>query len=861
MDNHFSSSPHFFTPELGGSSTISSKSINLEKHSHSAPVVQIPSIRNYGEILTAAGMEPDLTSPDVPSPLARARCCDVYIGYNRQDPPFNRRLVKWLTAELEMHASVFATDRNRNKDAISHCAARVAMEVAPVGIVVVTVQSLSDAFRTEEMLLFSQNRKLVPVFVGLTRNDCVSSDVIQKNGDLWSRFGGELWKDYGGREEDWKEVVDGLSRVDMDFEASAANLRDCLLDIVAFIGKRLGKRSIIESIQKCSESGLHELPFSRNENFIGRKQELRQLEFILFGYIEEHDEGKLADSDIEKKEREKGKGKMPLASEEQKEEEMSLTIAEVGSYARGIVCINGETGIGKTELLLEFAYRHMQRYKAVFWIGGEARFLRENYMKLSGPLSIEAGIDNGSAVSANIEEQAIGKVRKEFTRDIPYLIVIDNLEMEKDFWDGRPVSDLLPPFTGQTHVLISTRLPGIFNIMTFKLPYPSPSEAMNFIKGDSSLLLASEDDDVLNIIQEKLRRLPFGLLLVRAILSQLAIDPQTLLALLDSPMAAEITYGPKDDPVFQYNPFLIQLLDVCFSFFNQLYKNTKNLAMKMVEASSWFGPSPVPVCMLAYAAWGSTSNSNSRNIWKKLRDSMFSFPCMGTLNAEGKEAEALSMLMRLGIARSGTRPGHVHFHDIFKLYMRQRSSAEPSSLFVQAITDEGFSPAYTDHVWAACFLVLKFGMYHHIPIDLGPHDLLFFINQLVIPLVAYSLNELSLCSAVLDLLRVATQRLELLENSLLEEAETARKMKSIFGGKSQSFIESEPTIIRDIVTLRAAILETRAKIMIKTGRSDVAEDLCRTAINIKEVIYGVEHAETQLAHKIMDLIARVKSRF
>jgi hypothetical protein len=860
MDHYLSSSPHYFIAGLDKSSS-NSESINLEKPSQSEPILQIPSLRNYHKHSTTLVIESNSVSLDVPTPLARARLCDVYIGHNRLGPPLSHRLVKWLTSELELLGiSVFTTDRSRNKDAISHCAAKVAMDVVQLGILVITVPSLSNAFSIEEMLIFSQNRKLVPVFVGLTRDDCVSLDVIQRKGDLWDRFGGELWRGYEGRGEDWIEAVDGLSRVDMDFEASAANLRDCILNVVAFIGKRLGKRSINESIQKWSESFLLELPFPRNKDFFGRKRELRQLEYILFHYIEGDNEENLVGSEIEK-EKENRKGKKPLTNEEQEYEQTSLAITENGSSDGGIVCVTGETGIGKTELLLEFAYLHLQRYKSVFWVSGESRFLRENYMKLSGPLGIDAGIDTGSGASSNIEDEAIGKVRKEFTRDIPYLILIDNMEMEGDFWDGKPISDLLPAFSSQTHVLISTRLPRISNTMQFKLSFPSSSQAMALIKGETSLLIRSEDDVAVKIIQEKLRRLPFGLVLVRMILSQLSIDAQTLLELLENPMLAEISYRPIEDPVFQYNPLLVQLLDVSFFLFNQLYKGTQNLALNMIEISTWFGPSLIPVCMLAYVASGGTLSSNPKNIWKRLRNSMFSLPCMGTLNEEGKEAKVLSILMQFGIARTGTQPGHVCFHDIFKLYARNRSNVEPNSSFVEAVIDEGFLPEYSNHVWAASFLVLKFGLYHPVLIDLVPCDILLFIKRLVIPLVTYSLNELSLCSVVLEILRVATQRLELLENSLLDEVETMRKNRSFFGRKNRSVIESEPSIHHDIFTLRGAILETRAKIMIKMGKYDVAEDLCRIAINIKEVIYGVEHVETQSAKKIMDLIASFKLRF
>lgn len=34
-------------------------------------------------------------------------------------------------------------------------------------------------------------------------------------------------------------------------------------------------------------------------------------------------------------------------------------------FSKGVVCVSGDSGIRKTELLLEFAYRFSQRYKMI----------------------------------------------------------------------------------------------------------------------------------------------------------------------------------------------------------------------------------------------------------------------------------------------------------------------------------------------------------------------------------------------------------------------------------------------------------------------------------------------------------------
>ncbi|KAJ0960278.1 hypothetical protein J5N97_001893 [Dioscorea zingiberensis] len=154
----------------------------------------------------------------------------------------------------------------------------------------------------------------------------------------------------------------------------------------------------------------------------------------------------------------------------------------------GVALVTGESGIGKTELLLEFAYRFSHRYKMVLWVDRQG----------GGPKSF-----------AKMEEEAIGKVRREMMRDIPFLLVIDNLEVEEDWWDGRNVMELLPRFGGETHVLISTRLPNAINVQPLRLLHLSAGEAMSLMRGTLGDL-PTEDVDALRVLEEKLESFGSG---------------------------------------------------------------------------------------------------------------------------------------------------------------------------------------------------------------------------------------------------------------------------------------------------------------------------------------------------------------
>jgi hypothetical protein len=59
------------------------------------------------------------------------------------------------------------------------------------------------------------------------------------------------------------------------------------------------------------------------------------------------------------------------------------------------LCILGLGGIGKTEIALEWVYRHRQYYQAVFWVNAETRLkLAESYSKYANTLGLVGGEDD-----------------------------------------------------------------------------------------------------------------------------------------------------------------------------------------------------------------------------------------------------------------------------------------------------------------------------------------------------------------------------------------------------------------------------------------------------------------------------------
>lgn len=841
----------------------------------------------------------------IPGPLSlssnRMRSCDVFIGLHGRKPSL-LRFANWLRAELEVQGiSCFVSDRARCRNSRKHGVVKRAMDICSFGAVILTRKSFRNPYTIEELRFFSCEKNLVPIFFDLNPGDCLVRDIVEKRGELWEEHGGELWLLYGGLEKEWKEAVHGLSRVDeWKLEAQDGNWRDCIFRAVTLLAMRLGRRSVVERLTKWKEKAeKEEFSFSRNENFIGRKKELSELEFILFGDVTGDSErdyfelkarprrknlsigwGKNSAFEEKQWQFETGsrKGKEPVVwKESEKEIEMQSTELPqrqhqprpktVGRYARkkkstkilygkGIACVSGDSGIGKTELLLEFAYRYHQRYKMVLWVGGESRYIRQNYLNLGSFLEVDVGLEKFSKKSKikNFEEQedaAISRIRKELMRNIPFLVIIDNLESEKDWWDHKLVMDLLPRFGGETHIIISTRLPRVMNLEPLKLSYLSGVEAMSLMQGSVKDYSIAEVD-ALRAIEEKLGRSTLGLAIVGAILSELPITPSRLLETTNRMPLKELTWSGKEAHSLRRNTFLLQLFEVCFSIFDHA-DGPRSLATRMVLASGWFAPSAIPVPLLALAAHKIPEKHKRTRLIKKW---LHSLTCgLASSYIKRSEAEASSMLLRFNIARSSTKQGYVYVNELIKVYARKRGPIEVPEAMVQAVIGRGLILEHAEHIWAAFFLL--FGFSHDpVIVELKVPDLLYLVKEVVLPLSIRTFITFSRCSAALELMRLCTNALEAADQAFVTPVEKLLD-NSLCWRPIQTNAQLNPYLWQELALSRATVLETRAKLMIRGGQFDIGDDLIRKAVFIRTSICGEDHPDTISARETHSKLTRL----
>ncbi|KAI3823621.1 hypothetical protein L1987_05061 [Smallanthus sonchifolius] len=719
--------------------------------------------------------------------------------------------------------------------------------------------------------------------------------LLLRRGETWERHGGELWVLYGGLEHEWKEAVNGLARVDeWKLEACDGKWRDCILRAVTVLALRLGRRSVVDRLTKWQEKVENEeFPYPRNENFIGRKKELSELEFMLFGdvigdrerdYFELkarsrrknliHNWGRSNSIDEHRREvrtearSRRRKGKEPVVwKESEKEIEMQNTDftpkpkperrkrAVKVVYGKGIACVSGDSGIGKTELLLEFAYRFHQRYKMVLWVGGESRYIRQNYLNLLSFLEVDVGIESGLEKSRTKsfeehEESAIARIRKELMRNIPFLVIIDNLESEKDWWDNKHVIDLLPRFGGETHVLISSRLSRLINMEPLRISYLSGVEAMSLMQGNvNDRAVSVSETDALRMIEEKLGRLTLGLAIVGAVLSELPITPSRL---LDTINRMPSSGRESESRSLRKNMFLLQLIEVCFSIFDHA-DGRRSLATRMVLASGWFAPGPTPVSLLALAGNQIPEKHHGTRLWKKILQSLTC--CCSSLYNKKSETEACSLLLRFNMARSCTKDGYIRFNQLIKLYARKRSVPGTAHAVVHAIVTRGTIIHHSDHIWAACFLLLGFGT-DPVVIETKASELPFLVKEVILPLAIRTFIRFSRCTAALELLRLCTNLLEAGDEALVKPVEKWLD-RSVCWKAVETDAQLNPSLWQDLALSRASVLEIRAKLMVRGGQFDIGDDLIRKAIFIRSSICGEDHPHTVSARETLSKLTRL----
>jgi hypothetical protein len=314
----------------------------------------------------------------------------------------------------------------------------------------------------------------------------------------------------------------------------------------------------------------------------------------------------------------------------------------------------------------------------------------------------------------------------------------------------------------------------------------------------------------------------------------------------------DITFGGRESHLLRKNNFLLQLFEVCFSIFDHA-DGPRSLATRMVLASGWFAPADIPVNLLAFAAKKIPEKQHRTKLWKKILGSL---TCgLSSEYSKKSESEAASVLMRFSIVRVCTRDSYIHFNHLIKLYARKRAVTGAAQAMVQAVMSRGSTFDHSDHMWAACFLLFGFGT-DPIVVTLKVTDLIILVKEIVVPLAIRAFIKFSRCSASLELLRLCTDALEAADQAFVTPVDKWLD-KSLCWKSMKTNAQLNPCLWHELALSRSTVLEIRAKLMIRGGQFDIADDLIRKSLFIRSSISGEDHPDTLAAKEILSKITRL----
>jgi tetratricopeptide (TPR) repeat protein len=212
------------------------------------------------------------------------------------------------------------------------------------------------------------------------------------------------------------------------------------------------------------------------------------------------------------------------------------------------------SGVGKTQLALEYVHRYKSEYDVIWWIeSGQPQFVDTTLVDLGR--SLNAGYGSGIAIDAggSAQDDAV-VVANALAQGRPvkrWLLVFDNAPEPKD------IRKYIPG--GQGHVLITSRsrewaqtLPSSLEVGVF-----SREESIAHVRWRASSVSAKDA----NSLAEALGDLPVAISLTGAWLSETGTDVPEYIRRLDERGPMAIPESPEDSPLDGYSDKVIATFD------------------------------------------------------------------------------------------------------------------------------------------------------------------------------------------------------------------------------------------------------------------------------------------------------------
>ncbi|MEV5413736.1 FxSxx-COOH system tetratricopeptide repeat protein [Thermopolyspora sp. NPDC052614] len=299
--------------------------------------------------------------------------------------------------------------------------------------------------------------------------------------------------------------------------------------------------------------------------------------------------------------------------------------------------LQGLGGVGKTQLAIEYIYRHSHDYQVVWWVPADQPALMRSSLAALAPRLGITGIAPGRV------EDAIEAVRDALRRGVPYdrwLLVFDNADQPEE------LHELIPH--GPGHVLITSRNHRWQSRAdTLEVNVFPRNESLEFLERRVPGISREEADR----LAEKLGDLPLALEQAGALMAETAMTVGVYLERLDVEAGKILAQGtPLDYPV---------PVAAAWSMSVARLREQMPHAMELLYRCAYFGPEPIPLDLILLG-----------------RHVLGPSPLRDTIKDPYRMSEAVRELGRYALARIDNHRRTLQMHRIIQTLIREDLAPE-----------------------------------------------------------------------------------------------------------------------------------------------------------------------------------------
>ncbi|GAA1903208.1 FxSxx-COOH system tetratricopeptide repeat protein [Streptomyces durmitorensis] len=301
--------------------------------------------------------------------------------------------------------------------------------------------------------------------------------------------------------------------------------------------------------------------------------------------------------------------------------------------------IHGMGGVGKTQLAIEYAYRHQGEYDIVWWIPSERPGqIGQALVELAGRLGIE------TSTEANIAGPAVREALREGRPFSRWLLIFDNADNPEQVRHYFPTG-------GNGTILVTSRnrrwglVGGSLEVDVF-----TREESKELLRHSGPPLQEDEADQ----LAEALGDLPLALEQAAAWRAETGMPASEYLRLFENKRTELLETSPPPD----YQLPVAAAWNVSLDHL----ETRSPSALRLLQLCSYFAPDPI-----------------SRSIFSGLGNSSIFPELDATLNDPMRLARAIREVNRYSLARIDHRTNSIEMHRLVQLVLNNRMSPEEQS--------------------------------------------------------------------------------------------------------------------------------------------------------------------------------------